>query len=121
MPLPDELKIPIRGASMLPTLREGDVVLVRPARIYLPGQILVFVDLHRQILCHRVMAVVRGPEGWNYRMKGDNAPSLDAPVAANRILGKVTRILRDGREAGPTCWQNVRRWAQSAASCFHGR
>ncbi len=117
----DELKIPIRGTSMLPTLQEGDQVLVRMARLYLPGQILVFVDRHGQIRCHRLMAVTRGTEGWMFRMKGDNAPDLDAPVTVNRILGRVTRILRDGRSAGPLWWQSAHRWVRSAAGYVRGK
>jgi signal peptidase I len=79
----DELKIPIRGTSMLPTLREGDQVLMRQARFYWPGQILVFVDRHGQILCHRLMAIARGAEGWQFYMTTPRLWMLRFPQIAS--------------------------------------
>jgi len=117
----DELEIPIHGNCMLPSLRDGDVGLVRPARAYWPGQILVFVDPIGRILCHRLLAVVRNPQGWRYYCRGDHSPGLDAAVGSERILGRLTGILRGGDQLALPLHKQVWHWTQSIWEVILGR
>ena len=117
----DELRVPIRGTCMLPALRDGDVGLVRPCRVYWPGQILVFVDPAGKILCHRLLAVVRNAQGWRYYCRGDHSPGLDAPVEGARVLGRITGVLRDGQKRRLPWPGHLRAWLGSVGEVIRGR
>jgi len=88
------LRIKARGASMLPLLRNGDVVTVTPAapieiRV---GDVICYESLPGRLAIHRVVARV----GDHLLAKGDAVGSIDNVTPA-RLLGKITRIERSGR------------------------
>ena len=117
--------IPISGCSMLPTLRDGDVVLVSHGSAGVRrGDILVFCyreptpacppgdsltrplahSLTRSLtesppphllIAHRVLRVRPGPSGPTFLTKGDNVSSFDPPPRATEIIGRVVAIERD--------------------------
>lgn len=85
-------RVAVTGKSMLPTLKEGDRVLCRPAWHLEPGQVVVLEDPRRpgQLMIKRVFAV--GPSGIDVR--GDNpGASTDSrhfgPVAPSAVRGRV--------------------------------
>ena len=88
------LRVRARGGSMLPFLRDGDVLLVRPVggigvRI---GDVLCYEPPSGGLCLHRVVA--RGERGFVTR--GDALPYLeDVPEAT--VLGVVTARERRGR------------------------
>lgn len=88
-PLP-EVALRARGTSMLPSLREGDLVTLASAAIIMPGDIVVF-RREGQLVCHRVVAFLGDGSALT---RGDNAGGPDAPVARADILGKVERSRR---------------------------
>ena len=106
---------------MLPTLRDGDCIVARPARLYWPGQVLVFVNGQGRIYCHRLLAVIRSSEGWRYYCRGDHSPGRDEPVARERILGRVTGLLREGRRLSLPVLPQLWRWAASLKEVILGR
>lgn len=106
---------------MHPVLRDGDILLARPARLYWPGQVLVFVDQHGLIYCHRLLAVIRSSEGWKYCCKGDHSPGRDEPVGRERILGRVVGLLREDRRLSLPVLPQLWHWAASLKEVICGR
>ena len=121
MPRLPDLRIPIRGTSMLPVLREGDEVSVRPARIYWPGQVLVFLDPHGQVWVHRLLGAKPSGNGWRLFLKGDAASKLDPPVETGRVLGRVVAVRRDGADRPLDRTDNFLRWMRSLQEYIRGR
>jgi hypothetical protein len=88
------LRIKARGASMLPLLRNGDVVTVTPAtspqiRV---GDVICYESLPERLMVHRVVARA----GDDLLAKGDAVGSVDT-VSPARLLGKVTVVERCGK------------------------
>ena len=86
-----------KGWSMTPFIRDGDVVCVSPLPEAGPdaGDVVAFIRAETgQLLIHRVIAT----EGETYAIQGDNAPgAADVKVLRQEILGRVTRVTRNGR------------------------
>jgi hypothetical protein len=81
---------------MSPFIRDGDVVTLipRPARLR-RGDVAAFLHpADERLTVHRVIGIERGA----YRMRGDNAPRDDGLVPPASVLGRVTRVERDGRD-----------------------
>jgi hypothetical protein len=92
----------VRGGGMAPLLVDGERVEVAPARIYWPGDVIVFqaADFRLQLgrlLGYRVragrLACVTG---------GDGHPCHDATVPFVRLLGRVVGPGDRRRLAGPS-------------------
>ena len=84
------------GSSMWPTIRDGDVITVAPAR---PDDVavgdVVLYRAPRGLTAHRVMKrLIDLPLA--FRVRGDAPGSQDDTVAAGEILGTVGTIERDG-------------------------
>lgn len=80
-----------RGDSMHPLIRENDSLHVEPCdRVRVGDVVLVVAD--RGLTAHRVIA----RRGGMVITRGDNAPAADGEVAEERVLGRVTHVLRDG-------------------------
>lgn len=84
------LQVPVKGISMLPTIREGDVVTVSTAQKYHPADILLFPYKEEGLLLHRLIKV-----DSRYFCKGDNAFRLE-DISFDEIIGKVTLRKRNG-------------------------
>jgi signal peptidase I len=87
------------GASMNPTIREGEAITVAPVR---PGEIrrgdIVLFDARRGVTVHRVVRVRRDPEnGLVFLTRGDAAATADEPVGGDALLGRVVAVERRGR------------------------
>lgn len=91
----------VRGNSMLPTLREGTVVRIRPAGAdeIAVGRIAVFRK-DRMLVIHRLVWKRRQDGGIRYLFKGDNAGAIDG-VEAGRVLGVVEGIVTAEPAAAP--------------------
>jgi hypothetical protein len=85
-----------RGESMLPAIRDGDILTVVPrgARPPRTGDLVAFV--HPETAGVRVHRIV-GIEDGRYILKGDNALGADPPVGPDGILGFVVALERRGR------------------------
>lgn len=91
----------ITGNSMLPLLREGDIVFltqVDPGDIR-PGDIIVFKSRRGSYIIHRVMDVVYFNGSYYYVTKGDNNLLADIGEFENgrgvpytRVVGRVVSI-----------------------------
>ncbi|MGH9750580.1 MAG: S24/S26 family peptidase, partial [Candidatus Polarisedimenticolia bacterium] len=82
-----ETLVPVRGESMLPALRTGDVAVVAPfVGPPRPGQI-VLARAGGLLVLHRLLRIDLRPEGRRYRIAGDAATGFDAPLARQALLG----------------------------------
>ena len=95
-----------RGDSMYPLIRDHDYLHVVPAEHVRVGDI-VLVLAERGLTAHRVIAEREG----RIVTRGDNAPAADEPIAREKVLGKVTSVIRNGRKV------NMRMWSAATASC----
>lgn len=85
-----------KGFSMSPFLRDDDVITVSPLwhRILRVGDVVAFVSPRtRRLMVHRVVA----KRGNSYSIRGDHAPVSDGLIPSVHILGRVTRVEREGK------------------------
>jgi signal peptidase I len=87
----------VKGSSMYPFIRDGDVVLVSPPRrsIAFGAPVALANPRTGQFVIHRVV----GRRKDRYLIKGDNIPHPDGWMAREDILGIVSDIERSGRRA----------------------
>jgi len=81
----------ILSGSMSPSLRAGDMVLVREvsASSVRPGDVIQFWR-DGEAVVHRVVEVRQEGGSWSFITKGDANPSPDpTPVSSSQLMGKV--------------------------------
>ena len=76
---------------MAPSLVEGSVVAVSPAAFYVPGDLVCFRGPTGGLVVHRVIGYHPGRGGIFLWTQADSAWEPDAPIALERVLGKVRR------------------------------
>jgi hypothetical protein len=93
----------VRGESMTPTLRPGDLVAVDFSQTSLRrGDVLVFRQAD-YLTVHRLLGTARLPDGSPcLRTRGDGRNRLDPPLDRSRVHGRVFAVLRDG------VWRDMR-------------
>ncbi|MEM0061234.1 MAG: signal peptidase I [Fervidicoccaceae archaeon] len=90
----------VKGNSMLPLLREGDIVFLHhvPPQDIAVGEVVVYQSIYGGYIIHRVVSIIQTPTGIFYVTKGDNNPSddsslgqfVDGPgIPYDRIVGVV--------------------------------
>lgn len=87
----------VRGYSMFPFIRDGDIVTVSPLRHFqdIFGQAVAFVHpKSKKIVIHRIIAKSEN----TYLVKGDTTSAPDAWIRRGDILGLVTKIERNGKK-----------------------
>ena len=88
-----DVRINTRGSSMFPLIRTRDKITISPEKNPDIGDIIVF-KRNDQMVCHRLVKVFERDGARYFQTRGDTHFSLDEPVLAAQILGKVTRIER---------------------------
>ena len=119
------LRTTVRGFSMTPFVRDGDVVTFEPfgdePRV---GDVVAVALSHGRMAVHRVIA--QTPQGWVVR--GDNCPEPDGVFDPGDFVARVVRVERDGRDvrlglgdqgrwvaaASRSGWLGRARWARHA-------
>ena len=93
------LRTMVRGFSMTPFLRDGDVLTIAPLKgSPRVGDIVAFRHPENgRLAIHRLVRWTK--KGW--LAWGDNCPEPDGEVAPGDILGRVIRAERNGRRAYP--------------------
>ena len=86
------------GASMHPTIRDGEVVTVFPVptREIKCGDVFLY-QAERGLTAHRVIRRLPGPKTV-FRVRGDAPGSEEERVAADQVLGRVASVNRAGRD-----------------------
>ena len=97
------LRFKALGRSMLPFIKERDVLTVHPAAA---SRLRVgHVALHRRtpagVTAHRIVRIHRGGASILFDVRGDGSCSHPATVAADQILGRVTCVERGGKVIDP--------------------
>jgi signal peptidase I len=92
------LRFRARGTSMLPTIRDGDVVYIAPVtrpaiRI---GDIVFCRHDGGRVVAHRVIKIARGKSGPALVTKGDFTQAADPPVQRENVIGRVVAVERAG-------------------------
>ena len=89
-----QARVRVRGYSMFPTLRHGDVILaeVQPLFRLRPGDIVLFY--RGGTFCTHRLRELRGSE---LLTQGDANRQADFPVRAEECLGRVIAIERNGK------------------------
>jgi len=107
-----------RGWSMAPFIRDGDVITVSPLQRARPGigEVVAFIRPGEgNVVVHRVVTR-RGADSF---IQGDAVPECtDGIIPPQNLLGRVTRIERNGRNVwlglGPEryaiAWLSRTRW-----------
>ena len=107
--------IKVAGSSMLPLIRSGDTLRVRPfAEGHLePGDVVALRDPRGgSLFVHRVIA--RDAEGLI--VQGDNVAHQDGRFGQESVMGVVTRVERNGRSV----WFGSGRWGGLVARAVRG-
>ena len=84
------------GTSMMPLLRERrDIIEIRPLTAPPRRYDVILYKRGQTYILHRVLKVL---PGGGYLIAGDNNIFVERDVTDGMILGRMTRIIRDGRE-----------------------
>jgi len=111
-----EVRSVVRGASMIPTMLPGDVVIVRreTARTARPGDVMLF--FRDGLFCaHRLVDKTQEGEQVRLIARGDALGKNDSPFAGKELLGRVTAVVRRGKrieldDAQAATSQRLLRW-----------
>ena len=91
------------GRSMYPTIRENEAITVEPVapQDVKVGDIILYRS-GESVVAHRVMRIERGKgDSQSFILREDTWGTLDEPVEAEQILGKVVSVERAGRNIDP--------------------
>lgn len=101
-----EVRLRVAGASMLPTIRPGDILTVRSCHTssLRPSQIILY---HRdgKFIAHRILRM----DGDRLLTRGDSVSAFDPPVRASEVVGRVIGVCRGSARVDP----NEKFWERS--------
>jgi hypothetical protein len=90
------VKVTVTGSSMVPFIRAGDVVTLRPGAEAFLGGVIAFLRPGARLVVHRVIARA----GAGVVTRGDASPETDDPVGWGDVLGHVVGVERGGQPVG---------------------
>lgn len=101
-----KVELQVRGVSMVPALWPGDFVTVRrccPHELA-PNSIIVFRQ-DQQLVVHRLIHRA----GSEIVTRGDARPQVDEAIESSQIVGRVERVMRNGRlvDSRDSLWQRL--------------
>jgi len=85
----DTLFMAVYGGSMHPSIKVGDLAIVKHSDLIAEGDIITF-NIEGKIVTHRVVDIL--PEGFVTKGDANNAPALN-PVRLNELIGKVVFVV----------------------------
>lgn len=93
------VRMRVRGYSMIPFIREGDILEIQPLKnqTIRRGDVVMCVLPDRRLVIHRVVQVRGYPGHPSFLMQGDAACAPDGIVTGSQILGRVGALERSGR------------------------
>jgi hypothetical protein len=94
------IQLRVTGASMLPSLWPGDLLTIQSNHLdqVEPGDVVLYIREER-FFVHRAVGKSDSNADDQQQFliaRGDSLPKIDPPVPPAQLLGKVTRIERDG-------------------------
>lgn len=92
------LRFEVRGWSMYPFIRNGDVIEVAPVLIdkTCVGDVVLF-RCGERLLAHRVVGQLLDGQSVRLRVRGDRFLNEDPPIAEPDLLGQVRLVYRNRR------------------------
>ena len=90
------LRMTTVGFSMFPSIRSGDILIIRPTRV--PEIMIGDITVHRdgqRLVAHRLIKKKKVDSSLFFITKGDYLSYLDPPISASQLLGKVVSIERE--------------------------
>ena len=105
------LKFKVKGFSMAPFIKDGDLVVISPVTDKRPGlgDVAACPDkITGKLVIHRIVGLIAGKNRLYYRIKGDNGLQEDSPAAFDDIIGYVSSLERNKKKVllgfGPEKW-----------------
>lgn len=86
------LRFQARGYSMRPTIRDGDIIVVRPAAQVRIGDVVFLQAANGRLLAHRVIDKVVDDGQAFIRTRGDACWQQDPLTPQEQVLGRVVSI-----------------------------
>jgi len=83
------VEVCVRGDCMAPHFADGDRVRVAAARIYWPGDVVVFRASDGRLLAHRLLGYRPWQDGFALVTRGDACIVHDSPVPKAAVLGRI--------------------------------
>ncbi|HXW57598.1 MAG TPA: S24/S26 family peptidase [Candidatus Cybelea sp.] len=109
-----ELRLSVRGSSMVPSLLPGDVLTIRRADVREMGEGEIVLSLRgNRFVIHRLLGRAESGAGPRWITRGDALTENDPPVGRDDVLGRVVRIQRSGRSwkpAKPSSFARLVQW-----------
>ncbi|WP_077623675.1 signal peptidase I [Sediminibacillus massiliensis] len=88
------VELPAQGTSMFPVIQEGDICrfVSCETKNLQKGDIILFQDSTGKLVTHRYVKSYEELNEQFYLFKGDTNLGLDAPIAKDKIIGKLFLI-----------------------------
>jgi hypothetical protein len=99
-----------RGASMRPSIRDGDILEIQPvdAGAICRGDVVLCRAGEGRLFAHRVIRVTRMDGRMMVATQGDALACPDGLFAPEQVLGRAVAVEREGRRARlDTLWQRL--------------
>ncbi|HSF42168.1 MAG TPA: S24/S26 family peptidase [Thermoanaerobaculia bacterium] len=84
------VSVRVRGDCMVPFLADGSQVEVAAARLYWPGDVVVWSAPEGGLVAHRLLGYRLHRGALALVTRGDSAAVHDSPVPLSRVLGRVS-------------------------------
>lgn len=88
----------VKGNSMLPILRDGEIVVVKSFSEYCVGDVVVIQRKNADHIIHRIIEVKGLNNEMLYLTKGDNINIIDRWFRKKDIIGKVIDLINNEEE-----------------------
>ena len=92
-----ECRLQVKGYSMSPFIKDGDMITISPVFGSLPrlGDVIAFIHPKTdKLIIHRVVRKI----GDACLVKGENALEPDGLIERNHMIGIITRVERKGKK-----------------------
>ncbi len=91
--------LPARGNSMLPFVREGDILTIEAMKDATPqiDDIVFFRSPHGSPMVHRVIAIRHASAADSFLIRGDASTGIPDCVEQRHVLGRMVSLTRNGR------------------------
>jgi hypothetical protein len=86
------VEVCVRGDCMAPHFADGDRARVAAARVYWPGDVVVFRAPDGRLLAHRLLGYRPSQDGFALVTRGDACVVHDSPVPAAAVLGRIDAV-----------------------------
>lgn len=94
------IRFQVRGWSMRPFIRDGDVIFVSPIEnsSFKTGDVVLYSTEGNKVIVHRIIKKDKKDGRMTLLVKGDATSGFADKVDVKNVLGKVTAVERDGRK-----------------------